>query len=241
MSGTIRYLILLKCLWSSHLLKHIFLPMILKRTSVKCLGVKRLSKEMRTHICTCVSVSCHALLDVQYICAKVKQVPYVSVAAGVPGLYGYLTNTRGEWTSASVSLKPSKYFIQAFAQTLTKNMWMSQLRWSGVLSSLQLICKKSSILYVCSASLRSWVASYFHPAFYIFNANTYNKLSPKANYSMIPLKTGLRYDSKTSATFSGSHFWLTFIPLFTEEQPWCVDVLMCWCLWLTLVIKHKGI
>lgn len=32
--------------------------------------------------------------------------PSVSVTPRTPGLYGYLTNTRCEWTSASVSLKP---------------------------------------------------------------------------------------------------------------------------------------
>lgn len=59
------------------------------------------------------SISCQPSFDVQDACAKATRCPCVSVAAGSPGLYGCLTNTCSEWTSASVSLKPSTYFMAA--------------------------------------------------------------------------------------------------------------------------------
>lgn len=55
--------------------------------------------------------------------------PSVSVTPRTPGLYGYLTNTCTERTSASVSLKPSEYFIRACAGAVTENVWVSQLCW----------------------------------------------------------------------------------------------------------------
>lgn len=131
--------------------------------------------------------------------------PFISVALRTPGLYGHLTNTRSERTSASVSLKLSKYFIKACVETVTEADCGYELCWQGVLSPLQYICKNSSILYVCNAILRRWVVSYFLSNLSIFNVNTYNKLSPKGSYYINPLKKRLRYKTVASVTLSGSH------------------------------------
>lgn len=109
--------------------------------------------------------------------------PSVSVSGRTPGLCGYLTNTCSERASASVSLKPAEYFIQARAETVCGSVLISQLHWWRVLLSLwEIRQKNSSILYVCSVTLGRWVAQYFLSLLLIFNINTYNKLSPKANY-----------------------------------------------------------
>jgi len=55
------------------------------------------------------------------------------------------------------------------------------------------------------AILERWVVSYFLSDFLMFNENTYNKLSPEANYYINLLKQGLRCGSISLATFSVSH------------------------------------
>lgn len=74
-------------------------------------------RETHTHPCQCL-LSCltWCARHSKTFVPRSSRCPSVSVTLRTPGHYGYLTNACSERTSASVSLKPSKYFMQGLCR-----------------------------------------------------------------------------------------------------------------------------